>query len=569
VVLQLSAPADDERVLICAPFGRDADAILELLAKSGYTARACVGLHQLADELEISAGAVLITEEALRTGRSRFAEALEAQAAWSEVPILLLTAPRMRSTSWPTPQPAVDLPKAATNVVILERPVGSVPLVTAVASAIRARKKQYDIRDNLEAKARAADELDMQVKTRTQELESALERLKQEVAERQKTEEQLRQAQKMEAVGQLTGGIAHDFNNMLTGVIGSIDIIKRRIDAGRLEDIDRFMEAASQSAQRAANLTQRLLAFSRRQTLDSKPLDINALLGSLQDLIVRTVSELVTVKIVPASKRIFAIADANQLESAILNLAINARDAMPDGGTLTVEAREVSLEDGEIATAKPGVYVLVAVSDSGVGMSPDVVAKVFDPFFTTKPIGQGTGLGLSMVYGFARQSGGYVNIDSTPGAGTTVQIYLPAAKELEAAEMKLEAESIVEGNGQAVLVVEDDTSVRQLIREVLAELGYLAIEAADPNLAIPILASRKTIDLMVSDVGLPGMSGRQLAEIARQHRPQLPILFVTGYAENAAIRSHFLGTNMSMIAKPFALNELAQKIHTMIGERPA
>lgn len=379
-------------------------------------------------------------------------------------------------------------------------------------------------------------------------------------------EDALRQSQKMEAVGQLTGGIAHDFNNMLTGVIGSIDIVKRRVATGRFGDLGRFMDAASVSAHRAAALTQRLLAFSRRQSLDSKPTNVNLLVESLEDLLSRTTGESIRLRVELDHDLPLAIVDANQLESAILNLAINARDAMPDGGELTVSTRLAELAASDVVATpdlKAGSYVVLAVSDTGVGMSAELLTKVFEPFFTTKPVGQGTGLGLSMVYGFARQSNGQVQIKSQPGSGTSVEIYLPMA-DVQAtgeADLVLAAHG---GNGQTVLVVEDDEAVRMLVREILEELRYTAIEAPEAQAAIRILGSPGQIDLMISDVGLPGMNGRQLAEIARQQRPGLPILFLTGYAENAAIRSGFLGTNMAMITKPFAIETLAAKIGEML-----
>jgi len=393
--------------------------------------------------------------------------------------------------------------------------------------------------------------------------------LEEEMVSRARAEAALRQSHKMEAVGQLTGGIAHDFNNMLTGVIGGLDIVKRRIASGRFDDLDRFMDAASASAQRAAALTARLLAFSRRQSLDSRSVNINSLITSLNDLIARSIHENIRLNIVPGVDDPHAVVDPNQLENAILNLAINARDAMPDGGQLTVEVSAIELDAAYAAAipeVEPGRYVVIAVSDTGVGMPPDVIDKVFEPFFTTKPIGQGTGLGLSMVYGFARQSGGQVRIHSQPGIGTSVKLYLPSGDAVpNAADAGPHA--VQEGHGQTVLVVEDDPSVRLLVREVLDELHYVPVEASDASEAIPILQSARPIDLMVSDVGLPGMNGRQLAEVAREHRPNLPILFVTGYAENAAVRAGFLGDNMGMITKPFALDSLAAKIDEMISAK--
>jgi signal transduction histidine kinase len=417
-----------------------------------------------------------------------------------------------------------------------------------------------------DALAEAADRLEDQVRERTAELEAALSQLQAETAERERAEASLRQIQKMEAIGQLTGGIAHDFNNMLTGIMGSIDLMRRRIAEGRFDELDRYMDAAAASGARAAALTHRLLAFARRQSLDPKPVEINGLIRSMSDLIEQAVDETIDFKLVLAPDLPFGNIDPNQLENAVLNLAINARDAMPAGGALTVETSVVTLDEAYVAARpglSPGRYLVIAVSDTGVGMPPELIEKVFDPFFTTKPTGQGTGLGLSMVYGFARQSGGAVRIHSEIGVGTTVKLYLPATEARPSAK-PAPAPYIRPGDGERVLVVEDDPAVRMLVREVLEELRYEPVEFADPLAALPYLASDARIDLMISDVGLPGMNGRQLAETARAHRPGLPILFITGYAENAAIRAGFLGSNMAMVSKPFSLSDLAAKVSQMV-----
>jgi len=414
---------------------------------------------------------------------------------------------------------------------------------------------------------REGEQLDQLNRTLEQKVAERTAELEAEMASRSHAEAALRQSQKMEAVGQLTGGIAHDFNNMLTGVIGAMDIMKRRLANGRTDDLERFMDAAAASAQRAAALTARLLAFSRRQSLDTKPTDVNALAQSLDDLLRRSIRENIALDFALAPDLPLAVTDANQLESAILNLTINARDAMPDGGQLTIETNIVEFDAAYAAVKpdiEPGRYVMIAVADTGVGMTPEVLEKVFEPFFSTKPTGQGTGLGLSMVYGFARQSGGQVRIHSRPGEGTSVKIYLPIAEQSPVATTPDAPVMVIDGHGQTVLLVEDDQSVRLLVRDVLEELRYVTIEASDADTALPILQSDQHIDLMVSDVGLPGMNGRQLAEVARAHRPDLPILFVTGYAENAAIRAGFLGTNMAMITKPFAIEALSAKIAEMV-----
>ncbi|MFT0180330.1 MULTISPECIES: hybrid sensor histidine kinase/response regulator [Pseudomonas] len=387
-----------------------------------------------------------------------------------------------------------------------------------------------------------------------------------EVAERSRVEDTLHQAQKMEAVGQLTGGIAHDFNNLLTGVIGSLELMQRRRRSGDETNDERYITAAVTSAQRAAALTQRLLAFSRRQTLDLKPLEVNPLVASLEDLLHRTTREDITVTTHLAAGLALVRMDANQLESAVINLAINARDAMPDGGTITITTAAVHLtpEEGAAMDLAEGDYVTLTVADTGVGMTPEVLAKVFEPFYTTKPIGQGTGLGLSMVYGYMRQANGGVRILSQPGKGTQVQLYMPClGGELDILPSE-ESRSAPLGVGEVVLVVEDEAVVRSLIVEVLGELGYQTLEAGNAQEAMPFLENPQRIDLMISDVGLPGMNGRQLADLAQANRPELKVLLATGYAEGSNVEG-YLAPNMEIITKPFAIDALANKISEMLN----
>ncbi|PBP68831.1 hybrid sensor histidine kinase/response regulator [Pseudomonas syringae] len=382
-------------------------------------------------------------------------------------------------------------------------------------------------------------------------------------------EEALRQSQKMEAVGQLTGGIAHDFNNLLTGITGSLELLKTRVSQGRFNELDRYLGAAQDASKRAASLTHRLLAFSRRQTLDPKPVDINRLVIGMEELIRRTVGPHITLEVVTSVGLWSTFIDAPQLENALLNLCINARDAMPRGGRITIETanRWIDERGSQGRDLIPGQYLSLCVSDTGTGMSPEVINRVFDPFFTTKPLGQGTGLGLSMVYGFVRQSGGQVRIYSEPGQGTNMCLYLPrhylgAPEEIEAADACGSAPAQTE---RTVMIVDDEPTIRMLVAEVLEDQGYIPIEAGEGASALKVLESDARIDLLVTDVGLPGgMNGRQLADAARIIRPDLKVLFITGYAENAIIGNGHLDPGMWVLTKPFTMEAFASRIYEMI-----
>ncbi|WP_420870328.1 PAS domain-containing protein [Methylobacterium crusticola] len=399
------------------------------------------------------------------------------------------------------------------------------------------------------------------------------ETLEQRVAERTaelvQSEEKLRQSQKMEAVGQLTGGLAHDFNNLLAGISGALELMSARIAQGRLTDIDRYMAAAQGAAKRAAALTHRLLAFSRRQTLDPRPTHVNTLVNGMTELIQRTVGPGIAVETVGAAGLWPALVDGSQLENALLNLCLNARDAMPDGGRITIETanRRMDREAARAHDMPAGEYLSLCVTDTGTGMAPDVVARVFEPFFTTKPLGQGTGLGLSMIYGFAQQSGGQVRVYSEVGQGTTVCIYLPRhdgdAHRDEGGPGGTPAAFAREG--ETVLIVDDEPTVRMLVTDVLGDLGYTVIEAADGVAGLEVLRSDARIDLLITDVGLPGgMNGRQMADAGREIRPGLKTLFITGYAENAVIGSGQLQPGMKVLTKPFAVDMLATRVRELV-----
>ncbi|MFG6069539.1 ATP-binding protein [Stenotrophomonas indicatrix] len=668
-------------VRIAAPFGRDADSIAAVLAGAGLRTGIAPSLEVLAEQLDDCTGLVVVTQEAVARGSEVLLQALQQQPAWSDIPFILLRSARSyrRSTREP-------LLPGSINVVEMDRPLGSMSLLSAVQGALRARGKQFVVRDQVAALAdgraalarseselrliadampvliafvdrslcfrfankayenwfelatgevigahvrevigetvwqqrrpameaalagreamfeivwphrvygrrdcevrysprrngegridgfhvfvtditaaklalassqQHAHALEAMVAERTRELEA-------QMAAREASDAALRQSQKMEAIGQLTGGIAHDFNNMLTGILSALDIVRLRLDMGRVDDLERFLDTATASAQRAAALTQRLLAFSRRQSLDARPVELNTLLVSVQHLLHSTLGEAVRIHAEPSPLPLHATLDANQFESALLNLAINARDAMPDGGDLTLRASSVSVREGQYTAVPAGDYALVEVADTGAGMAPEVVERAFEPFFTTKPIGKGTGLGMSMVYGFMQQSDGHIAIQSNVGEGTTVLLFIPLS-EAVVEDAPAPSQPIRRGAGQSILVVEDDEQVRMLVTVVLEDLGYHAQVVGDADAAIPILTSAQSIDLLVTDVGLPGLNGRQLAEIARQTRPALPILFMTGYAEKAQERAAFLDEGMAMIAKPFLLDEFSMAVRT-------
>ncbi|ASV38874.1 hybrid sensor histidine kinase/response regulator [Pseudomonas sp. NS1(2017)] len=547
-----------ERAIILAPLGRDSSLALMMLNEAGYSGIIASDLGTLCEALEHGSGVLIIAAEALRgVDLDPLLEHLHQQPAWSDLPIVLMT-----HHGGSEQNGSSQFSGLLGNVTFLERPFHPVTLISLVSTALRGRRRQYEARDRL-----------IDLSESELRLQRTLETLEQQVEERtaqlRHNEDALRQSQKMEAVGQLTGGIAHDFNNMLTGIIGSLELLRRRVSRGKLDDLDSLIDLGVTSANRAAGLTHRLLAFSRRQSLDSKPVEINQLVTSMGELLQRSINESIALDMRLTGQLWTAEADPNQLESALLNLVINARDAMPNGGSLTVETTNRHLDSvftAAYGTLKPGDYVELSVSDTGCGIPESVMGRVFDPFFTTKPIGQGTGLGLSMIYGFARQSHGHVTIHSEVGKGTTVSLFLPRFIGEIVSDVTADAALLPFANaGETVLIVEDDPAVRVLVSAVLKELGYGFVEAGDADTAMPIIESDQRIDLLISDVGLPGMNGRQLAEIGRQIRPDLKVLFITGYAEHAAVRGGFLDPGMQLITKPFTFDLLTAKVREMIG----
>jgi len=390
-----------------------------------------------------------------------------------------------------------------------------------------------------------------------------------DVTRQRELEDRLRQAQKMEAVGQLTGGLAHDFNNLLTAISGAMEMMQMRLKQGRIADLPRYIGAAQTASGRAAALTHRLLAFSRRQPLDPKAVDVNRLVADIEELVRGTVGPGVQVEVIRDAALWPTLVDPNQLENALLNLCINARDAMPGGGDLTIRTANISLDErgAHDRDLPPGQYLALSVTDTGTGMTPEVMVRAFDPFFTTKPMGQGTGLGLSMIYGFARQSGGQVRIESVPGEGTTMWLYLPRHDGLveDGGQVGRGGEVPRSDKGEAVLVVDDEAAVRMLVTEILDDLGYVSMEAGDGPEALAFLHSNARIDLLITDVGLPGgMNGRQVADAARAARPELPVLFITGFAENAVVGDGPLEAGMELVTKPFSMEALGTRIRDMI-----
>lgn len=392
-----------------------------------------------------------------------------------------------------------------------------------------------------------------------------------DITEQRRIEEALRQSQKMEAVGQLTGGIAHDFNNLLTAVTGGLEMLGLRLQSGEYDKLDRYITMAQTGANRAAALTQRLLAFSRRQTLAPTPTNADRLIAGMEDIIDRTLGPEIEVNVEAAAGLWPVLVDAPQLENALLNLCINARDAMPDGGRLTIETSNKHL-DARAAIGQDlpeGEYVSLCVTDTGTGMSPEIIERVFDPFFTTKPIGQGTGLGLSMIYGFVRQSGGQVRVYSEVGHGTTMCLYLPRYSGAVATASSAEGERdlLRATAGETILIVEDEIAIRQLVSEILMEAGYRIIEASTGPAGVKVMQSDERIDLLITDVGLPGgLNGRQVADAGRAVRPMLKVLFVTGYAANAAVGAGHLDKGMEILTKPFNIGELERRVRTLMRE---
>ncbi|TCZ64806.1 ATP-binding protein [Roseicella aquatilis] len=569
-----AAGSHSEQVLVLAPRGRDAPLAAALLREAGITATPVAGLAPLIAAMTAGAGLAVVAEEAFRdVDLAPLAARLAEQPPWSDFPFVLLTG----RGGGPERNPmAARLWGMLGNVSFLERPFHPTTLVSVVRAALRGRRRQYEARARLEevrraeeALRRANETLEERVAARTRELEAANARLLEQMAERERIESQLRQSQKVEAIGQLTGGVAHDFNNLLMAVLGNLALLRKRLPAEDARS-QRLIEGATQGAQRGAALTQRLLAFARRQDLRVEAVDLAALVEGVADLLRRSLGPRVALRLALKAGLPPALADANQVELALLNLAVNARDAMPDGGSLTITL-ELLAEEAAPAPADgpPAARLRLGVADTGTGMDAATLARAVEPFFSTKPIGQGTGLGLSMVHGVARQLGGELRLRSRPGEGTTADILLPAAAP---------AASPVAGEGQPavrdavpaaparILVVDDDPLIGRSTADMLEDLGHTVVAAGGGAQALALLGQGIGVDLLVTDYAMPGMTGLELARAARLLRPGLPVVLASGFAD---LSNDAAPPDLPRLAKPYQQDQLAALVNQALGAAAA
>jgi len=550
---------ESERALIVAPLGRDAAVAAAILTEAGVASTACPDLKALVAELEAGAGLAIVVEECLnQPGYAELAHWIDAQPAWSDLPVVVLARGGAGLERNPV---AKRLVAALGNVSFLERPFHPTTLVSLVEAALRGRRRQYEARARIAVIRAAEEQLERRVEERTAELESANRQLADQIAERERIETALQQAQRLEAVGQLTSGVAHDFNNLLMVILGNVrQMRKNESDPAAVRRLDMM----AQAAERGAELTAQMLAFSRRQRLDPRPVDLNETVLRMNELLQSTMGGSTAIETSLQPDLWPALIDPTQIELVILNLAINARDAMDVGGSLTLRTANVTLgEANGPEDPGPGEYVMIAVTDTGSGMSPDVLARVFEPFFTTKEVGKGSGLGLSQVYGLAKQSGGGVRIESMPGRGTSVQVFLP--RSLETAPQREPAAASSASTRHAhrrVLVVDDDRAVREVTAGLLTDLGYGVIEAGSGGAALEVLDQDQAVDLLLLDFAMPGMNGAELAREARMRRPDLPILFVTGYADTEALPPV---DREGVLRKPFRQEDLAERLQAVLA----
>jgi signal transduction histidine kinase/CheY-like chemotaxis protein len=544
------------RILVLAPIGRDAPAAAHNLTVSNLTCVICSDLDDLNAKLREGAAAALVTEEAFLEGGTQALENWVAnQPAWSDFPFIVLTS---RATSPAAHAYRLRLLESLGNVSMLERPLNTVTLISSVRAALRARRRQYEVQDHLLDRETSAAQMEDLVRERTGQLEQANEQLREQIAERRQAEAALQQAQKMEVIGQMTGGVAHDFNNLLTAVLGNLELAIRR---GKDEGIRRFLEGATQAAQRGAKITSQLLAFSRTQRLQTEPIDLNSIVTRMGDLLLRTIGATVQIDTILETNLWQATADPSQIESVILNLAVNARDAMPNGGRLTISTANVPREDrNKPAELAADDYVLVCVSDTGTGMTDEVLRKAFEPFFTTKAVGSGTGLGLSQVYGIAKQTGGGVSITTKVGEGTKVTVYLPRTRGLPVRHPSESPGAPLRQHDATILVVDDDPDVRGLAISCLETLGYRVFGANGGRAAIDFVSSAVSLDLVLIDIAMPEINGVEAVQAIAKKRPALPFLYMTGYVGPGK----FDPSEHRVVKKPFTIAELASKVEEVL-----
>jgi signal transduction histidine kinase/CheY-like chemotaxis protein len=548
--------------LVLAPRGRDSAVAASLIDQVGVPSRVCRDLAELAEALHDDAAFVLMTEEAIRNVDLKpLAQWLAGQPAWSDLPFILVT-----DHGGPERNPiAARWLDALGNVSFIERPFHPTTLMSVARSTIRGRRRQHETRSLLEDLRRGEvrlqqinDELERRVEDRTAQLQNAHDELLEQIAERARTEDQLRQLQKLESIGQLTGGVAHDFNNLLTAVLGNLELLRKRLPSNPATD--RLLDGATQGAQRGAALTQRLLAFARRQALQPKPTDLAELVRGMDDLLRRSLGPSIAIEFDLPAGLPPALADQNQIELALLNLAVNARDAMSDGGRL-----EIALALETVPSARDlaaGKYVRLCVSDTGCGMDPQTLGRAIEPFFSTKEVGKGTGLGLSMIHGLALQLKGALRLDSEPGRGTRAELWLPVANG-KAAAVAVDAETDADTSKRRLklLFVDDDFLISLSTAALLEDLGHEVVKASSGAAALEVLQSGKPVDLLITDYAMPGMTGVQLAEAARKLRPGLPILLATGYADLPARTK----LDLPRLSKPYQQRQLAERITSLVG----
>ncbi len=540
----------DGTVLVLAPIGRDATAVADVLARSDIATRVCSNIGALVDGLEAGAGSAFVAEEALfGEDTARLAHWVATQEPWSDFPFVILTSrhDQPKARRWRRQQ-MMQLG----NVSLLERPVQPITLISLVQAALRARRRQLQIRLLLEEQQHAAARLETLIDDRTVQLQEANAHLRAQMEERVRMEETLRHAQKMDALGKLTGGVAHDFNNLLMVITAGIDMLERPVDAQRRERITSGMR---QAAQRGASLTRQLLSFSRSHALKPEAVDLPRLINEMRDLLHRSLRGDIEVRVDMAPEIWPVYVDPGELEIAVLNLCVNARDAMENGGVITISA--ANEWQGPLGG---NAGVRLTVSDTGTGMTPEVKARVFDPFFTTKEVGKGSGLGLAQVYGFARQSGGDVEIETQVGVGSAISLHLPradgTARSDSADEPVTNAAEVASGS---ILLVEDDAEVASMIMDLLEGLGFDVIHAASGVSALGALANGRVIDLVLSDIMMPGgMNGIELAREIRARRPGVPILLSSGYSD--AFREEAEKLGIAILVKPYRMQDLRSAV---------